>query len=159
MLLVRNLRKAGTRGCCAHAVSWFKVLLFARMNSSRVVSGYTQAAWWNRIPVGAWSLMIALGICCCLLIGYGARRESGPIITFLPFLISIAFFLIADINSPRGGIIRVDPQNCRACLSHCIRIWENTRISRCSGIFACIPPCHSFQQAMLRSVFPGVQSI
>jgi hypothetical protein len=26
-------------------------------------------------------------------------------------VISISFFLIADIDSPRGGIIRVKPQN------------------------------------------------
>jgi hypothetical protein len=29
----------------------------------------------------------------------------------LPFAVSSAFLLIADIDSPRGGIIRVVPQN------------------------------------------------
>jgi hypothetical protein len=29
-------------------------------------------------------------------------------------LIAIAFLLIADIDSPRGGIIRVQPQNIQA---------------------------------------------
>jgi hypothetical protein len=29
----------------------------------------------------------------------------------LPLLVSISFFLIADIDSPRGGLIRVQPQN------------------------------------------------
>jgi hypothetical protein len=29
----------------------------------------------------------------------------------LPLVVSIAFFLIADIDSPRGGVIRVRPQN------------------------------------------------
>jgi hypothetical protein len=29
----------------------------------------------------------------------------------LPFIVSISFFLIADIDSPRGGVIRVQPQN------------------------------------------------
>jgi hypothetical protein len=28
-----------------------------------------------------------------------------------PIMISIAFFLIADIDSPRGGVIRIDPRN------------------------------------------------
>jgi hypothetical protein len=28
----------------------------------------------------------------------------------LPLLVSISFFLIADIDSPRGGLIRVQPQ-------------------------------------------------
>lgn len=29
----------------------------------------------------------------------------------LPLVISFSFMLIADIDSPRGGIIRVKPQN------------------------------------------------
>jgi len=29
----------------------------------------------------------------------------------LPLVISLALFLIADIDSPRGGIIRIVPQN------------------------------------------------
>jgi hypothetical protein len=29
----------------------------------------------------------------------------------LPLVVSISFFLIADIDSPRGGVIRTNPQN------------------------------------------------
>jgi hypothetical protein len=29
----------------------------------------------------------------------------------LPLVISISFFLIANIDSPRGGFIRVQPEN------------------------------------------------
>jgi hypothetical protein len=29
----------------------------------------------------------------------------------LPLAVSISFFLIADIDSPRGGVIRIQPQN------------------------------------------------
>jgi hypothetical protein len=28
-----------------------------------------------------------------------------------PFVIAVSFFLIADIDSPRGGVIRVEPRN------------------------------------------------
>ena len=73
--------------------------------------GYTQAAWWNRIPVAAWSLMVFLAICCSLLVGYGSRRRERFLFTVLPFLVSVAFFLIAEIDSPRTGVIRVVPQN------------------------------------------------
>ncbi len=81
------------------------------MNDVSNRQGYTQAAWWNRIPAGAWSLMIALAICCSLLVGYGAHRKSAAVITVLPFVVSVAFFLIADIDSPRRGVIRVLPEN------------------------------------------------
>ena len=35
---------------------------------------------------------------------------------FLPSIVVVAFFLIADIDSPRHGIIRVVPQNLEALL-------------------------------------------
>ena len=81
------------------------------MNDVLNRQGYTQAAWWNRIPLAAWGLMVFLAICCSLMIGYGARRREGVLFTVLPFLVSVAFFLIAEIDSPRTGVIRVLPQN------------------------------------------------
>jgi hypothetical protein len=86
-------------------------LAVSGMNDVLNRQGYTQAAWWNRIPVGAWSLMVTLAVCCSLLIGYGAHRRGGLVFTALPFLLSMAFFLIADIDSPRQGVIRVIPHN------------------------------------------------
>jgi hypothetical protein len=86
-------------------------LAVAGMNDVLNRQGYTQAAWWNRIPVGAWSLMVTLAVCCCLLTGYGAHKRGVLLFTVLPFLVSIAFFLIADIDSPRRGVIHVKPQN------------------------------------------------
>jgi hypothetical protein len=44
------------------------------------------------------------------MVGYGAHRR-GALLLVLPIVVSIAFLLIADIDSPRGGIIRVLPQN------------------------------------------------
>ena len=75
--------------------------------------GYTQAAWWNRIPTAAWGLMVAMAVCSNLLVGYGARnvKAESPLLVVLPLVFAIAFLLIADIDSPRGGIIRVAPQN------------------------------------------------
>jgi hypothetical protein len=86
-------------------------LAVAGMNDVLNRQGYTQAAWWNRIPLGAWALMAALAICCCALIGYDSHYRGAVLVTFLPFILSIAFFLIADIDSPRRGVIRVAPQN------------------------------------------------
>jgi hypothetical protein len=35
-----------------------------------------------------------------------------PALLFLlPLIVSIAFFLVADLDSPRGGVILVTPQN------------------------------------------------
>ena len=38
-------------------------LVVSGMNDVLNSQGYTQAAWWNRIPTGAWLLMIAVATC------------------------------------------------------------------------------------------------
>jgi hypothetical protein len=83
------------------------------MNDVLNRQGYTQAAWWNRIPIAAWGLMEIIAICSNLLIGYCAHRQGGKTRRFivLPLIVAISFLLIADIDSPRGGIIRIHPQN------------------------------------------------
>jgi hypothetical protein len=83
------------------------------MNDVLNSRGYTQAAMWNRIPNAAWGLMATIAICCNLLIGYGARggKARTTLLLVLPLVVSISFSLIADIDSPRGGMVRVDPQN------------------------------------------------
>ena len=88
-------------------------LAVSGMNDVLNSQGYTQAAWWNRIPVAAWSLMGAIAICSNLLLGYGARSaKAGRILHLvLPLVVSISFFLIADIDSPRRGVILLNPQN------------------------------------------------
>ena len=86
-------------------------LAVAGMNDVLNSQGYTQAAWWNRIPVAAWWLMAVIAIGCNLLIGYGAHRTNGLLFLVLPLAVSVSFFLIADIDSPRAGVIRVQPQN------------------------------------------------
>jgi hypothetical protein len=52
-------------------------------------------------------------ICCDVLVGYGARGvgSSAKLLMVLPIVVSISFLLIADIDSPRGGMIHVAPQN------------------------------------------------
>jgi hypothetical protein len=83
------------------------------MNDVLNSRGYTQAAWLNRIPIAAWGLMTIIAICSNLLIGYGARRGEAKTILLLvlPLTVSISFSLIANIDSPRGGLVRVYPQN------------------------------------------------
>jgi hypothetical protein len=88
-------------------------LAVSGMNDVLNSQGYTQAAWWNRIPTSAWGLLILTAICCHVLVGYGARGEkmSASLLIVLPLVISISFLLIADIDAPRRGLIRVKPQN------------------------------------------------
>jgi hypothetical protein len=89
-------------------------LVVSGMNDVINAQGYTQAAWWNRIPLGAWAMMALMAISCNVLVGFGERRKSEAILFVLPVVVSAALFLIADLDSPRGGVIRVHPQNLQA---------------------------------------------
>ena len=88
-------------------------LAVSGMNDVLNSKGYAQAAWWNRVPAPAWGLMAVIAICSNLLIGYGLRNaeRKATLPLVLPIVVSISFFLISDIDSPRGGIIHVPPQN------------------------------------------------
>jgi len=88
-------------------------LAVAGMNDVLNAQAYTQAAWWNRIPLAAWALMLSIAVCCSILFGYTARHSGAKATKWvvLPLIVSIAFFLVADLDSARGGMIRVRPQN------------------------------------------------
>ncbi|HZY03554.1 MAG TPA: hypothetical protein VFF02_08640 [Anaeromyxobacteraceae bacterium] len=84
------------------------------MNDVLNAQGYAQAASWNRIPTGAWVLLIAIAIFCNGLVGYVAREGRPSYYLVLPIALATTLLLIADIDSPRGGVIRVHPQNLEA---------------------------------------------
>jgi hypothetical protein len=86
-------------------------LAVAGMNDVLNSQGYTQAAWSNRIPAAAWTLMVLMAIVSNVLLGYRERSRGLLVLLVVPVVASIAFFLIADIDSPRGGVIRVAPIN------------------------------------------------
>jgi hypothetical protein len=88
-------------------------LAVSGMNDVLNSQGYTQAAWWNRIPTAAWFLMGIIAVVCNLLVGFGLQgaRSGAKLLSVLPLLNAVAFMLIADIDSPSRGIIRVVPQN------------------------------------------------
>jgi len=88
-------------------------LVISGMNDVLNSQGYVQAAWWNRIPYPAWALMAAIALCANILVGFGARNFNNNIGLFMifPFVTAVSFFLIADIDSPRGGVIRIEPRN------------------------------------------------
>src|SRR6516164_9534401 len=121
-----QISEAASEAQKLQAELWSRVVQAAAARSTPVVAlavsgmndvlnsqGYTQAAWWNRIPIAAWGLMVAIAICCNLLIGYGALHAEAKSVRLivLPLVVSISFLLIADIDSPRSGIIHVNPQN------------------------------------------------
>jgi len=88
-------------------------LSLSGMNDVLNSEGYTQSSWWNRIPTAAWVLMAVIAVIAHLLVGYGAQNTKAEsfLLMVLPLVVSVSFLLIADIDSPRAGVIRVKPQN------------------------------------------------
>jgi hypothetical protein len=84
------------------------------MNDVLNTKGFTQAAWANRIPNPAWVMMGLIAIFANLLLGYRARSTGILALMVVPVVTSVAFFLIADIDSPWGGVIHVTPNNLMA---------------------------------------------
>lgn len=100
------------QGPCKAQPTAVSALILSGMNDVLNTQSYTQAAWWNRIPTGAWVLMAAIGIFCNILFGYDAHVESRKALFLgLPLLVSVAFFFLADLDNPRDGLIHVRPQN------------------------------------------------
>ena len=101
---------AAVRGTAAAQPTPVTALVLAGMNDVINSQGYTQAAYWNRIPTAAWCLMAAIALCSNVLFGYRVRN-AGKLSLVLPLVVSISLLLIADIDAPRHGLIHVSPQN------------------------------------------------
>ena len=88
-----------------------RALVVSGMNDVLNSHGYTQAAWWNRIPPPAWGLIFVIGLLGSVIVGVGARESEGELLLLpvLPFVVAVAFFFIADIDSPRNGVILLQP--------------------------------------------------
>jgi len=81
------------------------------MNDVLNRQGYTQAARLNRIPLPAWGLMASIALFSNFLIGFGAKKRHFVMSLIVPLAIAVSFLMIADIDSPQGGLIRIEPQN------------------------------------------------
>jgi hypothetical protein len=88
-------------------------LVTSAMNDALNSQGYAQAAAWNRIPLAAWVLMYVLGAVATAMIGFRFQVQTRQYVLMLimPAIVATAFFLIADIDCPGRGTIRVLPVN------------------------------------------------
>jgi hypothetical protein len=104
---------AAVKGEAASQTTATAILVMSGMNDVINSQERAQGSWWNRIPTSAWILMTIIAICSNLLLGFGGHnvRARPMIFLVLPLVISTAFYLIAEIDSPRSGIIHVVPEN------------------------------------------------
>jgi hypothetical protein len=110
---LQNEMWAAVAGSAARRTDPLMALVIAGMNDVINSQGFTQAAWWNRIPLSAVLLLAVIAVGCNLLVGYGAHSMSprNPLLAVMPLLIAVAVSLIDDIDTPRHGLIQVMPTN------------------------------------------------
>ena len=92
-------------------------LVAAGMNDVLNAQGYTLGAWRNRLPVEVWILLVVLAAACSFLVGFGAERLSPATHAVLPLTAALAILLIADVEGPRNGLVRVEPVNLEYALA------------------------------------------
>jgi hypothetical protein len=93
-------------------------LVVSGMNDVLNSQGYTHAAWLNRIPVEAWALLLLIALLSNTMIVYNARSmHTGSWLLILPLVVAVSFTMIADIDSPRGGLIKVTTPNLHLLLA------------------------------------------
>jgi hypothetical protein len=108
---------ATARTAAAYRPDPLVTLAVSGMNDVLNSAGYTDAAWRNRIPIAVWIFMGVVAMLCNVMLGYfGSASKKRAALVLLPLLVAISFLLIADIDSPRGGLIRVSPQSLQLLL-------------------------------------------
>jgi len=67
----------------------------------------------THVPGAVWLLVLGVAMCGCYASGYGAGSSgarSGFTDIALPLMIAVVITLIADLDRPRGGMIRISQQ-------------------------------------------------
>src|SRR5262249_41963380 len=82
-------------------------LYLESLNTAIDLSEENQAALENRIPGAIWLMLVLISLLTCLTLGFGLQRRTWFTILIAPLTISIVMALIADLDSPRKGLILV----------------------------------------------------
>ncbi|MBI1737687.1 MAG: hypothetical protein HYR58_00380 [Acidobacteria bacterium] len=86
--------------------------LFAQsLNQMIDLSEERLAALENRIPSSIWLMLVLISLLTCLTVGCSLRRRFVLSMLVTPLMIAIVMALIADLDSPRSGLIRIDQQS------------------------------------------------
>ncbi len=112
-LALQNKLWESVRGPAVAHPNSITALVADGMNKVTDSERSTQAAWEDRVPIPAWALMFVIAIFSCALIGYYEQPSEKPrrFYVLLPLLLAVASYIIADLDSPRGGLITVSAKN------------------------------------------------
>ena len=69
------------------------------------------AAVENRIPKTIWLMLVLIALLTCVTVGFSQRQRFALSILVPPLMIAVVMTLIADLDTPHSGLIRIDQQS------------------------------------------------
>ena len=86
--------------------------LFAEsLNQMIELSEESLAALEFRVPRAIWIVLVLISLLACLTVGYSLRRRFFLAMLVTPLMIAIVMALIADLDSPRNGLLQAGQQS------------------------------------------------
>jgi Protein of unknown function (DUF4239) len=92
-------------------------LYVASLNDMIDLEAKRVAARRSRVPISIWVMLFLLSLLACLSFGFSLRRRFLLSMVVTPLMISIVMALIADLDTPSRGFIRVDLDSMRTLQS------------------------------------------
>ena len=86
-------------------------LFVQSLNQMIDLSEESLAALEYRIPAVIWLVLLLISLLACLAVGCSLRRRTALSMVVAPLMIAMVFALIADLDSPRRGLIRTGQQS------------------------------------------------
>lgn len=86
-------------------------LYITSLNEMMDLDSKRTAAIENRVPRPIWIMLFLMGILACLSFGFSLRRRFILSMIVAPLMISIVMALIADLDTPNRGFIRISQQS------------------------------------------------
>lgn len=122
----QELEASVTRAKELQSALWEQSVAVAQQNPTPITSIFVQslnetidlsekrmATLENRIPPSIWMMLVLISFLTCFIVGLGVRRRFWVMTLVWPLMISIVLALIADLDSPRSGLIQVSQQSMR----------------------------------------------
>jgi cytochrome bd-type quinol oxidase subunit 2 len=77
------------------------------LNQTIDLSEKRLAALENRVPLPVWIMLVLIATLACTVVGATVRRRYWLAMLISPVMIAVAMGFVADLDSPRTGLIRV----------------------------------------------------
>ena len=100
---------------------WQQVIAVTRDNENAVTASYMQSAnnvfdiadkrlaiFEKRVPKTVWLIIFVVGAFQSFVTGYSLKRKFWLSMAVTPVVVALVMGLIADLDSPRSGLIRID---------------------------------------------------